>query len=118
MRVTGATVASIAMHLGAGYSTIARALRGEAWTHITGLSPDRHGHLKGENNHNAVLTEADVLEALAMHRTGMGQRSIARRLGVTHGTIGAIFRGVTWNHMTGLPPYRNRRGTAKGNNIN
>lgn len=64
----------------------------------------RHGTvLAGEKANAAVLTEAAVLEVVAMGRAGKSQRSIARFFGVGQSTIRRILRGQTWSHLTGIP---------------
>jgi hypothetical protein len=78
----------------------------------------RHGtDLKGEEQNGSVLTEADVLEAVAMSRAGERIVAIARRFEVTPPAIGKILSGENWRHVTnvaGLPPRRGRKGEAGG----
>lgn len=45
---------------------------------------------------NPTLTVNQVREARKLLAEGVSQREIGRRLGVTHGTIGAIKTGRTW----------------------
>jgi transposase len=54
------------------------------------------------NNARRVLTDDDVREAIAMHARGESQVAIADWLGVSRHTIGAMLRGITWRHVTGL----------------
>jgi hypothetical protein len=63
----------------------------------------RAGKVKGEANGRAVLSEADVREAVAMHKAGKSISLIARWFGVSRRTIGQILNGELWNHVTGLP---------------
>jgi hypothetical protein len=81
-----------------------------------------HGtDLKGEEQNGAILTEADVLDALARYRAGEPIVTIARRLGVTDNAIGKIFRGENWRHVTdvtGLPPAPGQvKGERNGRSI-
>jgi hypothetical protein len=69
----------------------------------------RHGgYPKGEKAMHAVLTDADVLEALAMRAAGKRTGEIARWFGVGHTTIKQIFRGERWSHVTKLTPVGRR----------
>jgi hypothetical protein len=64
----------------------------------TGNAADRWRHgtmLHGERVSSARLSAADVDQIRRLKGTG-SWRSIARRFGVTHKTIGNIHRGVTW----------------------
>jgi hypothetical protein len=78
----------------------------------------RHGRAaKGQEHPYAILTEADVLEALSLRAAGESIGSIARRLGVDRCTISSIFHGRNWRHVTdvaGLPPARENWGIPKG----
>jgi hypothetical protein len=53
----------------------------------------------GERNARAALTESDVREVRALLAEGRGLQDIARRKGVSSGTIWFIKRGVTWRHV-------------------
>lgn len=54
---------------------------------------------RGERNGSSVLTANDVRDIRAMLPT-TSCRAIARRYGVSKGTITAIANGVTWRHIT------------------
>lgn len=54
---------------------------------------------RGERMGSARLTEADVLEMRRLHADGVRVGELARRFGVTHGTVGPAVRGVTWRHV-------------------
>lgn len=66
----------------------------------------------GERNPAAKLTE-DVVRAIMEERAGHGRgaKAIALALGLPasmRGAVDAIIRGSSWNHVTGLPPYRKK----------
>lgn len=66
----------------------------------------RHGkHYCGEQNHNTLLTEAQVVEALSLRGKVPGPR-VAAQYGVHPQTIYSIWRGDNWKHIprTGLKP--------------
>jgi hypothetical protein len=67
---------------------------------------DRHGSrlhpesvLRGDRNGKAKLTEAQVLEIRQPGATGILQRQIAVRFGISRGTVGYILHRKTWNHV-------------------
>jgi hypothetical protein len=66
----------------------------------------------GEDNHVAVLNEPLVRAIMQVRlETGLGAKGIARLLGLDErlrGAIDGVIRGQSWNHVTGLPPYRPR----------
>ena len=73
----------------------------------------RHGRLKGESHGNATLTEENVIEAVRLHNLGLGDATVAKRLGVTRAAIGRIIRREGWTHVTetlDIRSGRNRRG--------
>ena len=51
----------------------------------------------GADNHNTKLTPNDV-RAIRL-RQGQSAGSVARDYGVNHGSILAIWRGITWKHI-------------------
>jgi hypothetical protein len=58
-----------------------------------------HG-LKGERNHAAKLSDADVLTIRARYTNGgIFQRELAAEYGVTLHTMNAIIRRRTWHHL-------------------
>ena len=57
---------------------------------------------RGESQHLARLTEADVREIRRLFQRGhreFGSRGLARRFGVDRGTITAVIKGLTWKHV-------------------
>jgi DNA invertase Pin-like site-specific DNA recombinase len=54
---------------------------------------------KGERNGRAKLTEGDVREARALHKSGMTTQEIAKQFSVSNGTIWFIVSGVNWTHV-------------------
>lgn len=73
----------------------------------------RHGtSLRGERHSLAKLTEDLVKRIIAeRRRSNRGCIEIARVLGIPwamRGAVSGVIHGATWNHVTGLPPYKNR----------
>ena len=62
---------------------------------------DRHDALRGEENGNSKLTIADVRRVMASSEPA---NHLATKLGVSQGAILAIRWGLTWRHVTHLPP--------------
>lgn len=57
----------------------------------------------GERNPQAKLTEAQVLEIMAIGKnTGRSQTDIATQFGVSRRTIGFILSGQRWPHLRGV----------------
>ena len=54
---------------------------------------------RGEQMHNAKLTDEAVREARVLASTGVFQKDIAKGLGVGRRTIGKAIRGKTWQHV-------------------
>lgn len=53
----------------------------------------------GVTHGSAKLGEADVRAVRAAASRGESQRSIARRLGITHVSVGRILRRRSWRHI-------------------
>ncbi|WP_373413722.1 helix-turn-helix domain-containing protein [Ensifer aridi] len=62
------------------------------------LAPDEKTVHHGEDNGNARLTSADVVEIKGLLAAGLSQRKIARRFRVSQKTIYLIHHGKTWLH--------------------
>ncbi|QBG78459.1 HNH endonuclease [Gordonia phage Walrus] len=58
------------------------------------VSRERHAH--GESHGGAKLTETDVRELRAAHRSGSTYRELAARYGLNRYTVGRIVRGERW----------------------
>jgi endogenous inhibitor of DNA gyrase (YacG/DUF329 family) len=54
---------------------------------------------KGRRRGNRSLTDDQIREVRVLHAT-MTNRAIARRFGVSNGTIDHIFQGRSWTHIT------------------
>jgi hypothetical protein len=59
----------------------------------------RSGPVKGEQNGNAKLSEADVLEIKRQIAAGDKNQAIADRFGATHQMISKIRNGHFWKHV-------------------
>lgn len=53
----------------------------------------------GERSWSAKLTASQVREIRQLTAEGVGQRELARRFGVTQGTIWPLLRGRTWRYV-------------------
>jgi len=58
----------------------------------------KYRHLYGERNTEAILTEQQAREILALGST-VSQRELGRRYGVSQATISKIARGLRWKHL-------------------
>lgn len=61
------------------------------------------GHQRGEANHNAILTEQDVIHIHRLLAQGHKGAVIARLYGVHPDTISDIRRGRSWKHVVPEP---------------
>ena len=57
---------------------------------------------RGEEHHEAKLSEAEVLLIVEAVRGGSYQREAAADHGVTQANVSCIMRGKTWSHVTGI----------------
>lgn len=57
---------------------------------------------RGSDNKEAKLSEADVMEITNLIMSGVSDRDIANRYGVTRENIYHIRKGHTWRHITGF----------------
>jgi HNH endonuclease/Helix-turn-helix domain of resolvase len=64
----------------------------DMWAKGRAKKPPR---LVGMANHKAHLTDEQVLELRALRGTGVQQREVARRFGVSQSTVWRIFHGTT-----------------------
>jgi hypothetical protein len=59
-----------------------------------------HGtRLLGEHHPNSKLKADQVREIRKLRATGMYQKDLARRFGVSNATIQDLLNGNTWNHV-------------------
>jgi hypothetical protein len=71
---------------------------GQVWR--LAIPRGRGRSLKGEQNGNARLTEADVLEIRRLHsEEGLGHRRIARLFGISRAAAYRILTGRAWAHV-------------------
>lgn len=66
----------------------------------------RKKQVRGEAAGGAKLTEAAVLDIVAMRAQGHTLKSIARQHGIHYTTVQLILTGATWRDVTGLPQVR------------
>lgn len=62
---------------------------------------ERGRHLRGEQQPNAVLTEAQVLEARRLARAGTPLRVISKQIGAKTMTVSQCVSGRSWGHVPG-----------------
>lgn len=75
-------------------------------------------NVHGERQHNATLTEAQIMTIRAEYATGnVRSGTLAAQYGVAQGTISRIVRGETWKHLPVIPYNVSRRGERSGRNI-
>lgn len=64
---------------------------------------DKHlhasGHMRGQCNHKARLTAAQVLRIRKLSREGWRECALVRLFGVGHGAINHIVHRRTWKHL-------------------
>lgn len=67
---------------------------------IYGVNPSYIGRIRRrEVRHfrsDAKLSPAKAKEIRRLHESGLSQREIARRFGVSHMTVSFVVRGITW----------------------
>jgi uncharacterized protein (DUF433 family) len=85
-----------------GKGQVARIMRGEAWTHVTGIEGGTGRPRRGEEIEEAKLTRSDVLEIVRRYNAGETQTSIARDFPVGQSEVSKILRGERWVHVTGI----------------
>lgn len=67
---------------------------------------------RGERQNFAKLTADAVAEIYRRGMAGEMQKTLAFEYGVSRTTVGQIFSGYTWTHVTGLPQLPRRRPRA------
>lgn len=60
------------------------------------------GHDRGSAWHRSKLTEDKVEEIIKLRKSGMSLDKIGKKFGVNVITVGDIFRGKSWKHVTGI----------------
>lgn len=66
---------------------------------------ENHRHALMNNLRASTLKEADVCLCRNERRNGATYRSLAARFGVLPETVSEAVRGVTWAHLTSVPPF-------------
>jgi hypothetical protein len=54
---------------------------------------------RGEQNGRSKLTEAEARELLALRSSGLTQRQVADRFGISDVQVGDIWNGESWRHL-------------------
>ena len=60
----------------------------------------RHGHLYGEDNPNAILTQALAKEILRRRAAGQGPTFISTSMKLKRSTVSNVFYGAAWKRHT------------------
>lgn len=68
------------------------------------ISKGRCRYLRGSSHIRAKLTESEVIEIYRLQASGVSQRAIGERFGVSKPTIQGICEGRHWTHVPN--PYR------------
>ena len=63
------------------------------------VSKNRNWMSVGEKNHNAVLTENDVIAMRALHSEGVSMTRLAKQFSVSRGTAQNVINRKTWKHV-------------------
>ena len=71
--------------------------------------------MRGSGHYKAIITEDQAALIFNMIQEGFTIADIKSRLGVGEDIIQPIKRGVTWNHVTGLPKRYPRNGKRSAN---
>ena len=113
---SGMTCREIAARFGVSGWTIGAVLTGRTWAHISeplGICVSHGRPVRGERVGGSRLREEDISEIFRLRESGMSQRSIAERFGVSRSNIGWIVTGKSWAHVSReapeSPPGRLRR---------
>ncbi len=67
----------------------------------------------GSRHHAAKLTEGQIPQIVAAIRDGLTMQSVADEYGMKLNAISAIWRGITWRHVSGRPRALNTRSGVK-----
>jgi hypothetical protein len=95
----GILMTQLAAEYGVSFNAIWQILHRKTWKHADDLPASDKGMLRGEEQPNSVLTEAQVREIRRRLTDGDTQRSIARDYGVNQNAIWKIANRKTWSHV-------------------
>lgn len=96
---TGMSQEAIALKYGVTRRTAGRAIRGKDWKQVITSLPTNSNQRRGESQHLAKLTEADVRDIKNRINKGETLSSIARDKHVGVSAIWSIKEGKTWKHV-------------------
>lgn len=74
---------------------------GTAWDNMND-KVERSRQARGSKHGWAKLTEGEILAIRAAHQSGMSQREIGRRWGISHIHVGRIVRREVWAHVAAI----------------
>lgn len=98
----GQTQEEIGKRYGFKQSHISNVVLGQVWKHVGGPIGSRlpnKTRLKGANNHNSKLTDADVREIRRLRAAGARRVDLVRRFGIGYSPLKRILDGTAWKHV-------------------
>lgn len=108
LRHEGLAWLEIEKRLGVRAPVARNVFKAKSWAHLHDGEPD-FGRPRGEQHHNAVLTEEQARRVVDMLRNGSPYKEIAEAVGTRTHVIRQIARGSTWRHLL-------QEGEMLGNN--
>jgi hypothetical protein len=91
MHASGVMQRVIAEKYGIAQGNVWRIVYRHSWKHLPGVMPVFRPRIK--------LTEQDVFEIRKLHASGMTQKAIAEKYGITKSTAWGIVRRYRWKHL-------------------
>jgi hypothetical protein len=100
--LSGRTKVSLAKEFGITGAHMVAIIKGKAWSHLTDLSWD------GAYGVKRKLSEGVIREMNALFHTGITQKAIANRYGISASQLERIAGGKDWAHLSDLVWTRDR----------
>jgi Mor family transcriptional regulator len=108
----GVTHAELGLRYGVSEATARFVVIGKTWKEAPGPTLTRRGPRRGEEHHQAKLSDADAAEMRTVYAAGgVSVSELALRYGVSTAVIRRMIRGKSWKHVGG--PTGPVRGLAK-----